>query len=270
MNQLQHNCSQVEGQVAGYVRQQQEDSAQSSNQERLLHEKQAQAHDVRGRLDQFQAHHAFSLVDRGEEQEVSHECIQARIVAFESNIRSRVCQEAHEAQVLLRQQAQQQIETMSNQVTEKTNELALQQEKSRRAFAEHQELARMRDIEYAHLRTRLQEAEEVARLAKAAAEVTVAEATQVDPPTPTATETTLVPEKVPEQPLPPTPRVAEPPSPGMELIFPEEDKGIERFSPPKMRPATQSPSPVLYAVEGAVKVLLCRSSTQESKRPHKD
>ena len=146
MSQLQHNCSHVEGQVAGYVRQQQEDSAQLSNQERLLHEKQAQAHDLQARLDQLQTQHAMSLAAQGGEQEVNQECIQARLVAFESNIRSRVSQEAHEAQALVRQQARQQIETMNRQVTEKTNELALQQEHSRRALAEQLELARMRDI----------------------------------------------------------------------------------------------------------------------------
>ena len=122
---------------------------------------------------------------------------------------------------------------MNHQVTEKTNELALQQEHSRRALAEQQKLARLRDIEYEHLRTRLQEAEEVARLAKPVIEVTVVEATQVDPPTPTVTEATLVSIGVPEQPSPPTPRVPEPPSSGLELIFQEEEKGIDIFSPPK-------------------------------------
>ena len=251
MSQLQHNCSHVEGQVAGYVRQQQEDSAQLSNQERLLHEKQAQAHDLQARLDQLQTQHAISLAAHAGRQDDKQEDIQARLVAFESNIRSRVSQEAHEAQTLVRQQAQQQIDTMNHQVIEKTNELALQQEHSRRALAEQQKLARLRDIEYEHLRTRLQEAEEVARLAKPVIEVTVVEATQVDPPTPTVTEATLVSTGVPVQPSPPTPRVPEPPSPGLELIFQEEEKGIEIFSPPKKRPATPSPSPVSFAAEGA-------------------
>ena len=97
----------MEGQVAGYARQQQEDIAQLSHHDRLLHEKDAQAQDLQARLDQLQTQHAISLAAQGGEQEVTQECIQARLVAFESSIRSRVSQEAHEAQTFVRQQAQQ-------------------------------------------------------------------------------------------------------------------------------------------------------------------
>ena len=53
LSELQHNCINVDGQVACYARQQQEDSAHFSHQERLLHEKDAQAYDLQARLDQL-------------------------------------------------------------------------------------------------------------------------------------------------------------------------------------------------------------------------
>ena len=152
-------------------------------------------------------------------------------------------------------------------MTETTNELALQQEHSRRALAEQQELARLRDIERGHLRTSLQEAEDAVNSTKPIIEVSAVQATQLDPSYPTVTETALVSTGALEEPLPPTPRVPEPASQGPALLFPEEEKGIEQFSPPAKRPATQSPSPVSSPTDGHAYPPMHHGPTGSQSRP---
>ena len=131
LSELQHNCLHVEGQVAGYARHQQEDSVQRSHQEQLLQEKEAHAQDLHARLEQVTEQHSISLAALGGEQGVNQECIQARLVAYESELRRQadqqhaaLVQEAHEAQTVVRQQAQQQIDIMEQQVNEKANALS--------------------------------------------------------------------------------------------------------------------------------------------------
>ena len=101
----------------------------------------------------------------------------------------------------------------------------------------------MREIEFEHLRARLFEAEEAVKAAAPTIEAPATVTTQIDPPTPTVTEIAQVSTGLPEQ-------LAPPASPVPERIFQEEEKGIDIFSPPPKRPATQSPTPAVFASDG--------------------
>ena len=152
----------------------------------------------------------------------------------------------------VRQQAHQQVEALSQQVTATTHELALQQEHSRRVHTEQLELARIRELEYEHLRQRLQLAEEELKSTKPIIEASAASVTQVDPPIPTLVENGGGTTGALEEPLPATPRVEDPPSQGMELLFPDAEVESEARSPPAKRPATNSPSPLAVLADSHV------------------
>ena len=118
----------------------------------------------------------------------------------------------------------------------------------------------MREIAFEHLRARLLEAEEVVKAAAPTIEALATVTIQIDPPTPTATETALVSIGLPEQ-------LAPPASPVPERIFQEEEKGIDIFSPHPKRPATQSPTPAVFASDGPVYPPVHHGPTESHSRP---
>ena len=75
-------------------------------------------------------------------------------------------------------------------------------------------------------------------------EASAASATQVDSPTPTIAGNGESPTGALMEPLPATPRVQDPPSPGLEMLYPDAEVESEALSPPAKRPATLSPSPL--------------------------
>ena len=118
----------------------------------------------------------------------------------------------------------------------------------------------MREIEFEHLRARLQEAEEAAKVATPIIEAPATVTTQVDPPTPTVIETTLVSTGPPELQAPLS-------FPVSELIFREEEKESDIFSPPAKRPATQSPTPEPAATDGDAYPPLHHGPAVQRSRP---
>ena len=86
--QLLAEGQQLQGQVAGFAKRQQEDTAQISHHAQLLQDKDAQTQDLQARLDHLHAQHNCTLAAQGGDQQANQARTDAQLADVESRSES--------------------------------------------------------------------------------------------------------------------------------------------------------------------------------------